>query len=508
MPNKASRVRYSGVGAFFDDVQGNRIQAFGSSSRLTTEDMNELGTLNIVEVVDDVPQVDVSVDQNENGTLDLFALLSNKPYGCQVVAIPSGNAVGSDQVKVLSGVYKSSAGHPIFFEGGSIAVPSGSGQIVYLKPEVSGGASAKLGVTGGSVPAGSITVASVSGSSIIKQSDITDNRSFGTVTHLDFELACVDIFVPVKQTMPGVSVTGGSIDRTMYLEKAYANNVDFSFQTSGVVTASYRLETDNKRWFLNGAAQIVVDNLKAASGTSATLTQTPNQLANGNFVLKLIKNGTELKEGTDFTVSGKTVTFTSSLTAGDLLKVRYTSSTGGQFFSPVPSSENPHPELAGGLKQGQVEIYLSDDTGSRVTRAQSARISLPLTREQLGELGALRPYDRPMQLPVNLSLTLEFRDSDLEMLARFAGKDVATATEIAIDDLVKNLGLTVKIYRENDVQRAKLPAGHPNKYAIKTFTVSNIIPQNENWDVRTGSDATQTFEFMAHNLTISDAIVQ
>ncbi len=500
--NRPTRVRYSGVGAFVDDVQANRIQALGSSSRLTTEDMKELGTLNIVEIVDDVPQVDVSIDQNENGTLDLFALLANRPYGCQVVAVPSGSAIGSDQVKVLSGLYKTASGHPIFFEGTKIAVPTGNGnQTVYLKPEVDGGATAKVGVTAAAIPTGAIAIATVTSSSVIKQSDIVDTRPFGEVNHLDFELSNVDIFVPVKQ-----SGSGDDVKRTMYMEKAFVNNVDYNFQTQGTVTASYRLETDNKRWFLNDGAQVIVDNVKATAGSTVNLSSTPNQLANGNFMLKLYKNGSPLEEGSDFTVSNKTVTFTAPLVASDLIKARYTAATGGAFFSPVPIAETPHPELAGGLKEGQVEIFLSDKANSRVARIQSARISLPLTREQLKELGSLRPYDRPMQLPVNTSITLEFKDSDLEMMARFAGKDPATVREIAIEDLVKDMGLTIKLYRENDVARAKLPVGHPSKYAIKTFTVQNLIPQNENWDARVDSDATQTFEFMAHNLTVSDKI--
>lgn len=502
MANRPTRVRYSGVGAYVDDTQANRIQAFGSSSRLTTEDMKELGTLNIVEIVDDVPQVDVSIDQNENGTLDLFALLANRPYGCQVVAVPAGNNIGSNQVKVLSGVYKTASGHPIFFEGTTIAVPTGNGQqAVYLKPEVVGGAAAKVAVIAGSVPNGGIPLATVAASDNIKQTDIVDTRPFGTVSHLDFELANVDIFVPVKQ-----SGSGDDVKRTMYMENAFLNNVDYSFQTQGVATSSYRLETDNKRWFLNAGAQVIVDNLKAAAGSTLTLTRTPNQLANGYYMLKLIKNGAELEEGVDFTVSGSTITFTSALAAGDLIKARYTAATGGAFFSPVPAAETPHPELAGGLKEGQIEIYLSDKANSRVARIQSARISLPLTREQLRELGSLRPYDRPMQLPVSTNITLEFKDSDLEMMARFAGKDPATVREIAIEDLVKDMGLTIKLYRENDVARAKLPAGHPAKYAIKTFTVQNLIPQSENWDARVDSDATQTFEFLAHNLTVSDRI--
>lgn len=500
MAKKASRVHYSGIGTFIDDTQANRIQAFGSSSRLTTEDMRELGTLNIVEIVDDVPQVDISIDQNENGTNDLLALLSNRSYGCNVVAVPSGSQIGSASIKVLPGSYIIN-GERVFFEGTVLSVPTSGNQKVFLKPEVSGNAIAKVAVAT-SVTAGCIEIANFTGKPVLTQADIVDARPFKTVKERDFELANVDIFVPVKQ-----AGDGDVIKRSMYMEKAYINNLDLSFQTSGVATASYRLETDNKRWFLNDNAQIIVDQIKASAGTTVGLTRTPSPLVNGNKILHLSVNGTPKTEGTDFTVAGTTVTFSSALTAGSLVKARYCSNTGGAFFVPVPVAENPHPELAGGIRQGQIEIFLTDST-SRLVRVQSVRISLPLTREALAELGSIKPYDRPMTLPVNTSITLEFRDSDLEMLARFAGyANIDTVDEIALEDLVKNMGLIVKIYRESDVKRQKLPAGHPDKFAIKTITLNNLIPQSESWDVRIDSDATQTFEFMNHNVTISDEIV-
>lgn len=510
---RPTRVRYTGIAPFIDDTQANRVQALGSSTRLTTEDMKELGTLNIVEIVDDIPQVDVSIDQNENGTLDLLALFANKGYGCQVVAVPSGNQVGSNKVKVRPGSYIAN-GNRIYFEGTELTITGTATTYVYLKPEVSGGASAKV-ATSTTLPSGSnILLATISGSAVsggvIDQASIVDNRpaTLSKVEAVDYELAYVDIYVPVKE-----SSTGG-VARTQYLENVYVNNIDLSYQTSGVATNSFRLETDNKRWFLNNASQIVVDEFKSSGGATLTLSQTPTQLSNGKYVLCLYKNGTKLNEGTDFTVNAgtKTVTFTQALTNGDLVKVRYTSSNGGKWFNPVPAVEDPHPELAGGIKQGQVEIYLVDKSGNvdaqRTCRVQSARISLPLTREQLNELGALQPYARPLQLPVNVNVSLELRDSDLLMMARFAGyTDLTGVKEISINDLVKNMGLLIKIYRENDIKRAKLPAGHPDKYAIKTIKVVNLIPQGENWDVRVDSDATQTFEFLAHNLTIEDKLV-
>jgi hypothetical protein len=499
---KASRVRYSGTAPFVDDAQVNRVQALGSSSRLTTEDMKELGTLNIVEIVDDVPQVDVSLDTNENGTNEALGLLANKGYGCNVIAVPTASAIGSAEIKVLPGSYYAK-GTRILFKGATLSVTS-TDTVVYALPEVAG-AQVEVGTT---VPTGAIKLADITpdAGGIVEQANIADVRPFKEIKELDFELAKVDMFVPVKQ-----SGSGDSVARTMYMERVYANNADFGFQVNGVASSSFRLETDNKRWFLNNSSQIVVHEEVSDGTGTITLDETPNQLANGNFMLKVTHNGNELKEGVGYSVTGTTLTLTSAPALGDIVKARYTANTGGNFFAPVPALEEPHPELAGGLKEGQIELYLVDKDGvvdaERTPRVQSARMSLPLTREQLDELGSSYPYDRPMQLPVNVSVSLELKDSDLELMARFAGYDnLANVDEIALDDLVKNKGILIKLYRETDVKRAKLPAGHPDKYAIKTFYSRNLIPQSESWDVRVDSDASQSFEFLTHNLTISDEV--
>jgi hypothetical protein len=497
---KGTRVRYNSTAPWFDDVQVNRAQAFGCSARLTTEDIKELGTLNIVEVIDDVPQVDVSLDANENGTNQIVGLLSNKGYGANVVAVPSGSNAGSAQLKVLDGSVII-GGHRFLVQTQTLTSTTGNTG-VWATAGANGIATVACAT---SAPANSVGLATYTHSTNIVQSGITDVRPFKNITALDFELAKVDITVPVVQ-----SGSGSAIQRTMYIERAFANNISLQFQSNGVATASYGMETDNKRWFLNGGANIITDQAIATAGTSFTLSKTPVQLANSNYALLLTKNGVKLTEGTDFTINAgtKTVTFTSALVATDLLKVRYASADAtATVFSPNPASETPHPQLAGGLKEGNIEIYLSDDTNNRLTRVQSASLSIPLQRDQLNEIGSMYPYDRPLQLPLNVSINLEFTDSDLEMFARMAGYNISTSTtEINVQDLLKNRGLVIKLFRETDYKRSRLMAGHPDKYPIKTITVNNLIPQSENWNIQTDSNATQSFEFLAHNITISDSI--
>src|SRR5579875_2166930 len=214
---KATRVRYSGTAPFIDDAQANRVQAIGSSAKLTTDDVKELGTLNIVEVVDDVPQVDVSIDANENGTIETVALLSNSGYGCQVVATPvPGNpaSIGSLTLTVNPGRYYAK-GQSILFGGAQVTASASGNQQVYLNPLPSSYPdSSKVGiVSSGNVPAGSILIANVTPvGGQITQANISDQRSWGQISANTFELTSADIYVPIVQSGDGLN---GAVARTM-----------------------------------------------------------------------------------------------------------------------------------------------------------------------------------------------------------------------------------------------------------------------------------------------------
>lgn len=502
---RPARIRYTKAACIVEDKQADRIQALGSTSSLTTEDLYELSNLNKTEVVDDVPAVDITIDSNEYGSNCTLALLADKGYGCQVVAYPTGSGIGSNKVEIYRGAFPY-AGEVIPFTGG-IATISGTGTYsIGLNPLPDATGNNRFSVTSGtSVATGHVKIAQCSAGAgpIVTQANITDSRTFSEINILDFEFTKVAIAGTIKQ-----SSNSEVIHRTQYMENCYVNRVDLSYQTRGNATENVSLETDNKRWFLNSASNIVTDYFKT-TGTSLTLTQTPATLVNGNKILKAYKNGEVLTEGAtnDFSVSNKVVTLVESATTNDIYKFRYCAASGGAWPNALTPSGTTHGTYPGAIKQGQVELFLSDDESNRLTRCQSVRISCPLRREALVELGALQPYDRPMEIPIELTVSIEFTDSDLTEFARLCGKKVDTATEISIGDLLKDLDLIIKVYRENDVARAKLPAGHPDTYPIRTIKINNLIPTSERWEVRVGGDGTQTFDFRTDNITFSDKLL-
>lgn len=73
-----NRVTYRGVGLFINGQQIDRATAFGASGTINKEDMFEIGNSGIVEVVDDISEVSMTLDANEYGSLKTLAAVCGK----------------------------------------------------------------------------------------------------------------------------------------------------------------------------------------------------------------------------------------------------------------------------------------------------------------------------------------------------------------------------------------------------------------------------------------------
>lgn len=514
---KPTRVRYSSVGVFVDDIDMDRVQTVGTSTRYNDQELRELGTLNIIEVAEDLPTIDVTIDTNEYGSNKTLATFANKGFGCRVFAVPTANAPGSSKVILEEGSVIVN-GTRIYVKRAEIPITTRGAYTISIKPDPKAtqqwtlsvdqyNASTNPNPTPPSVPAGEIGIAQISAtddSLVVTQDMITDIRDFKTVNILDFELAKADVYIPV---IPSGSNT---IERTCYLENVYITRLDFNYSVDGVATENYSAETDSKRWLFNNAKQVIVEQFRATNNQATyTLAYTPTKLANGKYYLKILKNGQEIDATVNPTT--KTVTFSPALTLGDQVKIRYCSSQGGLFHKQDENMVSDSYEHPGGVRRAYIKIYLTEGGQDKVlARVQSARITANLTRQALYELGKMKPYDRPLNLPVEITASLEFTDSDLEALARLAGKsyDVDTGidpsvVELNIRDLLKDRGLLIEIYRLDDEKLTKLPANHPWQYPLKKIRIPYLIPTSENWETRVENNATQSFEFRSYELSIT-----
>ena len=87
-----NRIIYASQSVIVDGDYLYRVQTLGSTTTFTSEDVFQLGELDIVDVVDDVPSVAITLDTNDWGSIDTIATLANVDKTVFNVSASSANA--------------------------------------------------------------------------------------------------------------------------------------------------------------------------------------------------------------------------------------------------------------------------------------------------------------------------------------------------------------------------------------------------------------------------------
>ena len=487
-----------------------RVQTLGSTTTFTSEDIFELGHLDIVDVVDDVPAVAVTLNSNDWGDVKTMAILAQ---------------VATDKIDMD-------------------ATASGS--------------NANLAVVDS---AGAETGTYLHGVSVADFAVVCGN------------LPGVSVWAPV-QSECDLGTLANNIDQTLYMDEIYVNSLEFGYTTGANATENYGAETDQKMWLLNSGrfvnweevtvtGSMVSFDIAASGVTLAVFSDSSMGFlrtdANGargityydadenTMVNYPVTSGTSAVAGSfamDFDVNSPadgpyTVYLPSGITpaVGDKAFAlyganAYVAAMGNTYFTILDATDRA--DTVGAIRQGQVEIYLVSDTDASFANAwrlTGCTITSDLTREPLAELGHLGPYDRPLTLPVPITATIDATAGDLEHWSRFADRysEYAAGTMVEIDlaDLMASddLKLVVKIFAQTDEEAGgtgalrKIAVGSDllgqnywddgdmdtyaaagdTEYALKTIIVEHIKITDEAYTLDMGTNATQTFGFRSTN---------
>jgi hypothetical protein len=403
------------------------------------------------------------------------------------------------------------------------------------------------------------------------------------VSMADFAVTCgnltgVTMWAPV-QSECDLGTLADNIDQTLFLDEVYVNSLEFSYTTGANATENYGAETDNKMWLLNDGRFVNYFDVTVTSGIVSadyidlvvdagmdTNTVIPT-LSTGNigFLRKdsdgapavtlydeSLNTSTNVEVTTGAVSANTTFVYDSGtqrlyfpdvsplVAALDQVQIviagdRYSTPV-NNYFDLLTATERPND--IGALRQGQMEIYIVDpDSGSsfdNAWRLTGVTISADLTREPLTELGHLGPYDRPLTLPIPLTVTVDTTAGDLRNWAKIAGQlsaydtDPSTLDDIDLTDLMnkENLILVAKVYKQTDEEAGGtgsnrkaltiydsgvtdwyMDDGVPGDYssttdterALKTVVVKNLKITDEGMTLDVGANATQTFGFRANN---------
>jgi len=507
-----NRIIYASQSVWCNGEVLYRVQSLGSTTTFTSEDIFELGHLDIIDVVDDVPAVAVTLNTNDFGDLRTLATLAQLTPAKKMMAATATS------------------------DNANLVVVSGT-NLVETDTYLHGVALADFAIVCGNLPGVSVWA------------PVQDECSLGTLAN--------------------------NIDQSLFLDEVYINSLEFSYTTGANATENYGAETDNKMWLLNEGRFVNWDaytlenaditnmyvDLTLVSGTIVT----PLSDGGASAFLRKDDNGaagiswydTSENEVTNVEISTSSGTATywyEKLDTGitrvhfpstglyipaetDRLEILYAANGYGSaatstYFSALADIDRP--DMIGALRQGQVEVYIvaSDDVAfDNAWRLTGCTISADLTREALSELGHLAPYDRPLTLPIPITVTVDTTAGDLENWSKVANKlsefDALTLNDIDLTDLTKSesLKLVIKVFAQTDEEAGgtasnrTIFAGSPlvgqtsmldgvengvyistnTEYALKTIVVEHLKITDEGNTLDVGANMTQTFGFRSTN---------
>lgn len=505
-----NRIIYASQSVWANGTVLYRVQSLGSTTTFNSEDIFEIGHLDIIDVVDDVPSVAVTLNTNDFGDLKTLATLAQVST---VKAVMSATASQSTANLVSGATY---------LHGVSLA---------------------------------------------------------------DFAITCgnltgITMWAPV-QAECDLGTLANNIEQTLFLDEVYINSLEFSYTTGANATENYGGETDNKMWLLNDGAY--VNYFATVSGVTSTITAgvisagyydfaadgydtdtTIPTLSTGNvaFLRKTVggapavsvfdasantKTNYEVVAGVARdTAANATFVFDEStgrlylpggaspvftVAAGDIIEMIYAADMYSTPMNTYFSAKTGDNADVGALRQGQVEISIIDtNTPTAMWRLTGVTMSAELTREPLTQLGNLGPYDRPLKMPIPITVKVDTTAGDLENWAKFTGKlsefNAGTLDDIDLTDLMTkdDLILMVKVYEQTDEEAGGTGAGRQVNVAnvigntpmvdgvigsayvqgdveraLKTIIVKNLKITDEGMTLDVGSNGTQTFGFRANN---------
>ena len=507
-----NRIIYASQSVWVNGEVLYRVQSLGTTTTFTSEDIFELGHLDIIDVVDDVPAVAVTLNTNDFGDVRTLAVLA------QVAPAKSAMAVTATS------------------DNGNLVVVSGT-DLVEVGPYLHGVALADFSIVCGNLPG------------VTLWAPVQDECSLGTLAN--------------------------NIDQTLFLDEVYINSLEFSYTTGANATENYGAETDNKMWLLNAGRFVNYDaytldgtdisngyvDLTIASGTTIAT------LSAGIGFLRKDSNGspavtwydasanemTNVEIVTGSAAAANTYVYRASVlgsahrvffptganapVATDRLQIIYSADgygtgTSDTYFTAL--NDVNRPDSVGALRQGQVEasiVALDAAAYDIAWRLTGVTITCDLTREALAELGHLSPYDRPLTLPIPITVTVDSTAGDLENWSKVANKlteyRASTLDDIDLADLMgsEDLKLVVKVYAQTDEEAGGTGAnrqvadgsdlvgqyywlngtrGGPyvagnTEYPLKTIIVEHLKITDEGATLDMGANMTQTFGFRSTN---------
>lgn len=291
-------------------------------------------------------------------------------------------------------------------------------------------------------------------------------------------------FKPVDVIGQIRNISGGNIVNSIYVKRGIVTGMDATFGVRDNSTVSYTVGANSKKEL---AYPVFYTGTTASGGQTAYyLSQTPNWLTRSsgyiiNAMWTDVSTGVSLNlnEGTDFTVSGSTVTLSGITTeAGDVVWFTYSANATTTFEA--------LDDVAPAAIQGKyVPVTIST---SNIPRVQGASIRAAFTAESIFEMGGLgKPVGREIGIP-DVSGDLSVLKTDNDLINLLTGQ---STTETETDLEFGKTTLPLKIQLKNPANPTQtiltyyVPSITVNAEGDES-TVNNSVNETFSWTSTTG----------------------
>jgi len=215
-----------------------RIRTLGSSTTFNTEDVFQLGDLNLTDIVDDSPEVAITLEGHDYGSIYTMATLAKVPTQNLNHNIRQSDGVTFNGT--VGGFGDTSEGDLNATAFSGLPAASGTGKANIVIKDAPGG-TALAYLHGVALP--------------------------------DFGRECgiskgVDIWSPI-QSECSLGSANDSIEFTKLLKDVFVNNLTLTYSTSDMANEDYAAESEQKQWLLNSARFLSWEEWRVGANSAA-----------------------------------------------------------------------------------------------------------------------------------------------------------------------------------------------------------------------------------------------
>jgi len=295
------------------------------------------------------------------------------------------------------------------------------------------------------------------------------------------EFKNIDLIGQIRDT------SSTNIVNSIYVKRGIVTGMDASFGVRDNSTVSYTVGSNSKKEF----KQPVFYESFTASGNQATftlsktptyLTRTSGYIINAYQTTVLTNGGSYLNNGTDFTVTGSTITLSPVATANDIYWFTYCSANTTTIFDSLD-------DAAPAAIQGKyVPVLISVNS---IPRVQSASIRASMQSETILEMGGLgQPVGYEIGIPdVTGDISVLKTDNELLSILEGTGTGANAPIEQDMEFAISTLPLKVQLKDPRNPTRIVLTYYVPSITITSEGTDSSVnqsMNENFSWSSTTG----------------------